>query len=308
MTISEQHITHRAARTAWGPTVQVALEQFVPQPQRIIIDPLAYRFLPAIMRALLIAVSPNAIRNRLLSLLERRVPGVRGGILCRKRYIDDKLMEALKHGIGSLVILGAGMDTRAYKQPELSTLRVYEVDLPEVIENKKSVLRRVFGEVPTQVRFAPVDFDRQDVERGLQEAGFSQEETSFFIWEGVTQYITEAAVRKVFEFLEKARPGSRLVFTYICKDFIDGLKMYDLEVLYRQTRVTKQLWQFGMEPGKVSAFLESYGWRDLEQVGSAEYQERYLKPAGRSMPVMGVERAVYAEKTGLPNDLGYLDG
>jgi O-methyltransferase involved in polyketide biosynthesis len=72
--------------------------------------------------------------------------------------------------------------------------------------------------------------------------------------------------------------------------------MYGLEVLYRQTRVRQQFWQFGMEPGQVSAFLKSYGWRELEQAGSAEYQARYLLLAGRVMPVMEIERSVYAEK------------
>jgi O-methyltransferase involved in polyketide biosynthesis len=74
--------------------------------------------------------------------------------------------------------------------------------------------------------------------------------------------------------------------------------MYGLDLLYRQTRVQKQLWQFGMEPGEVGAFLETYGWQELEQAGSAEYQARYLRPAGRIMPVMAVERSVYAEKSG----------
>jgi methyltransferase (TIGR00027 family) len=131
----------------------------------------------------------------------------------------------------------------------------------------------------------------------LQEAGYSQECKSFFVWEGVTQYLSEAAVGKAFEFLQNAGPGSRLVFTYVRKDFIDGQKMYDLEVFYRlMKRLTKESWQFGMQPGEVSDFLEAYGWRELEQVGSAEYQQRYLQPAGRIMPVMEVERCVYAEK------------
>jgi O-methyltransferase involved in polyketide biosynthesis len=100
----------------------------------------------------------------------------------------------------------------------------------------------------------------------------------------------------VFAYLQKACPGSRLVFTYILQDFIAGRQMYGLEVLYRQTRFRQQLWQFGLEPAEMGAFLESYGWRELEQVECAEYQARYLQPVGRAMPVMAVERAVYAEK------------
>jgi O-methyltransferase involved in polyketide biosynthesis len=72
--------------------------------------------------------------------------------------------------------------------------------------------------------------------------------------------------------------------------------MYDLDALYRQTHFKKEFWQFGMQPDEVGATLDAYGWRELEQVGSAEYQQRYLQPAGRVMPVMAVERCVFAEK------------
>ncbi len=278
--------------------VQVVLEQAVPQPQRIICDDLAYRFLPAPLRLLVNVVRPEPIRKVLLAVMERQVPGVRGGILCRKRYIDEKLLEALACGIEAVVILGAGMDTRACRIPGLSALRVYEVDLPENIAVKQAILERLFGSVPSHVSLVSVDFGRQDLGRALEEGGFSPENQCFFIWEGVTQYITQAAVCQVFAFLEKARPGSRLVFTFISQDFIDGGKLYGLEVLYRQTRLRNQLWQFGMQSGQVGAFFESYGWRELEQVGSAEYQARYLRPVGRVMPVMEVERAVHAEKAG----------
>lgn len=72
--------------------------------------------------------------------------------------------------------------------------------------------------------------------------------------------------------------------------------MYGLGVLYRQTRVHKQLWQFGLEPEAIGVFLGQYSWKELEQVGNAEYQERYLKPANRPLLVMEVERAVHAGK------------
>jgi methyltransferase (TIGR00027 family) len=290
-------MANRASRTAWGPIVQVAFEQFVPKSQRIIQDDLAYQFLPASFKLYVSLGRFRTIRNWLFAIIERRVPGIRGGILCRKRYIDDKIVEMSSHDFRALVILGAGMDTLAYRAPELSKLQVYEVDLPETIEAKKAVLIRLFGKVPDTVRLVHVDFDRQEVGKVLQEAGYSYESRSFYIWEGVTQYISEAAVGRIFGFLQNASRGSRLVFTYVRKDFIDGQKMYDLEVLYRlMKRLTKESWQFGMQPEEVSNFLDAYGWRELEQVGSVEYQQRYLQPAGRIMPVMEVERCVYAEK------------
>ena len=293
---SDQHMANRASRTAWGPIVQVAFEQFVPQPKRIIQDVLAYRALPASLKLFVNIGGSGMIRNKLFALIDRSVPGIRGGILCRKRYVHERLVEKLGQDLRVLVILGAGMDTLAYRIPELTRLQVYEVDLPETIEAKKAVLIRLFGKVPDYVRLVPIDFDRQDLGMALNKAGYSLESKSFFVWEGVTQYISEAAVGKVFEFLKNASLGSWLVFTYIRKDFIDGQNMYDLEMLYRQTRLKNEFWQFGMQPDEVGGFLESYDWRQLEQIGSEEYQQRYLQPAGRIMPVMEVERLVYAEK------------
>ena len=80
------------------------------------------------------------------------------------------------------------------------------------------------------------------------------------------------------------------------KDFIDGTARYGLDALYEVYRVKRPLWRFGLEPKQVAAFLEQYAWKELEQVGSQEYTLRYLKPAGRAIPVTEIERAVYAEK------------
>ncbi|HSD85087.1 MAG TPA: SAM-dependent methyltransferase, partial [Anaerolineae bacterium] len=103
-------------------------------------------------------------------------------------------------------------------------------------------------------------------------------------------------IRRTFNFLAQVQAGSRLVFTYVRKDFIEGTARYGLDLLYRTYRLRRRLWHFGWEPQQVAAFLAEYGWKEVEQVGSQEYTSRYLKPSGRTMPVLEIERAVYAEK------------
>jgi methyltransferase (TIGR00027 family) len=117
--------------------------------------------------------------------MERQVPGIRGGLLCRKRYIDEKLLEALDCGTEVVVILGVGMDTRACRIPALAARRVYEVDLPEVVAAKQAVIKRLYGLVPSHFHWASIDFDRQDLGIALQGAGYSPASPGFFIWEGV---------------------------------------------------------------------------------------------------------------------------
>jgi len=215
----------KAAGTAWVPMLQVAIEQLVPDEQRITRDPLAYRLLPPPLKGLVNLCRIEPLRQVLLNVVDRKGPGIRGGLLCRKRYIDEKLKEALDAGVQSVVILGAGFDTRAYRISELASLQVYEVDLPQNIQAKKEELQRLFGRVPAHVKLVSMDFDCQELEEVLQQTGYSGEQPSFFIWEGVTQYISETAVQKGFDFLRKAQVRSQLVFTYVRKDFIEGRRL-----------------------------------------------------------------------------------
>jgi methyltransferase (TIGR00027 family) len=285
-----------AAKTAYGPVFQVALEQLVVEKERIVRDSVAYQIMPAYLKALIQLCRIGFVRKLLLDLMDRVVPGTRGGILCRKRYVTEKLNDALEAGFQSIVVLGAGFDTLAYRVSGLASRQVYEVDLQQIIQSKREAIQRIFGRVPVYIQLVPVDFNSQDLEVELQQAGYSQVQPAFFIWEGVTQYISEKAVRRIFEFLKKAPPGSQLVFTYIRQDFIDGEQLYGLKTMYHQTRVAKQLWQFGLDPSAIGAFLRHYGWEELEQVGSAEYQQRYLEPVNRTQLVMEIERAVCAQK------------
>lgn len=287
--------TDKATQNGWGPMIQVALEQGEPRQRRIVHDPLVHACLPLPLRLLARVAGSGFVRERLVGTIDRRVPGVRGGVLCRKRYIEERLIEAASAGLEATVILDAGMDTVAYRVAALREIPVYEVDMPETIARKKTALRRALGEVPDRARLIPVDFDRQDLGEALRGAGYRPDIAAFFVWEGVTQYITETAARRALEAIRPANKHSRLVFTYIVRDFIDGRYLYGLDLLYRQARARRSTWKFGLEPGAVAAFLEPYGWREVEQVGSAEYQALYLLPAGRTLPVMAIERLVYAE-------------
>ena len=285
------------ASTAFGPMLAVAAEQYVPQAQRLIQDELAYQFLPIAYKVFINLTRWPALRKILNKSAERRGRGVWGGVLCRKRYIDDKVSEALKDGFQAVVNLGAGLDTRLYRLPGISALPVFEIDLPENIAYKKRTLERVFGQVPSHTHLVPADFSQQGLDEVLAYHGYDRQAKTFFIWEAVTQYLPESAVRKTFEFLSQAQAGSRLAFTYILQDFIEGREIRGVELLYREYRLKTQLWQFGFTPEQVPAFLGQYSWAEVEQVGSAEYTARYLQPLGRSMPVMEIERMVYAQKT-----------
>jgi methyltransferase (TIGR00027 family) len=284
-----------AAQTAFGPIVLAAVEQHEPPVRRLVHDDLAARFLPTGLRAVVRATRPSPVRRLMIGATERAGPGLWVNLACRKRFIDEKLDDALP-GIDAVVILGAGLDTRPYRLARRSDLPVYEVDQPVNIERKKAVVRRVLGEAPPSVRLVPVDFERDDLADALAKAGHRGGDRTFFIWEGVTQYLSADAVDATFAFLRGAAPSSRLMFTYVRRDFIDGTKMYGAKILYKRFRQRRQVWKFGLDPGDIDAFVGTYGWRLVEQAGPEYYQKHYIAPAGRDLAASDLEWTAYCEK------------
>jgi len=227
---------------------------------------------------------------------EKTSPGAWAMVLCRKRYIDDKVAEAAAEGAATVVNLGAGFDTLAFRLPALDTVQVWEVDQPENIDAKRSRLKKILGEIPARLSLVSIDFDHQELGAVLASQGYAADTKTVFVLEGVTQYLTEAGIQTTFGFLAKAPAGSRLVFTYVRKDFIDGKVLYDQEYLYKKWLLKDKVWFFGIDPEDVGDFLDVYGWRVLEHLGYEELAERYVKPTGRKLVSLALERVVYAEK------------
>jgi len=274
--------------------VVVACEQHFAGPQRLIHDELAVNFLPAGLRLLVRACRWPPVRDLLIRMTEKKTPGIWAGMACRKRYIDDKVAEAVKAGVDAVVILGAGLDTRAYRLVAPSGVDTYEVDLSVNVTYKRARLETLYGRVPPHVTLVSADLEVDDLGSALAACGLRNETSVMFVWEGVTQYLTEAGARKVFASLSTAGAGSRLVFTFVLRNFIDGTRLYGAERLYRQF-VLGQVWHYGIAPQDVDNLLREYGWTEREQVGS-EVASIYVEPTGRHLPVLEIERIAYAEK------------
>jgi methyltransferase (TIGR00027 family) len=287
-------MAHKAAKTGPGSVVLAAIEQYFPKGSRIINDDLAYRIMPFGYRVYICLTRP--FKDWLIRTSEKKTPGLWGGITSRKRYIDNKVAEGVNDDIGAVVNLGAGFDTRAYRLPALSKVPIWEVDLRENIDAKRLRLGKIFDEVPAHVTLVPINFDREELGAVLASHGYTSDRKTFFILEGVTQYLTEVGIRRTFDFLSTAPAGSSLVFTYVPKDFIEGNVFFGQEYLYKRMLQKDKCWFFGMVPDNVADFLGVYGWRIFEHLGYKELAERYVKPTGRKLLSMAIERIVYADK------------
>jgi len=285
-----------SAQTAFGPMVIAAVERYTPPPQRLIDDELAVRFLPPGLRLIVRACRWRLVLDLLVRMTDRYAPGMWGSMLCRKRYADDTVADALTCGIGQIVILGAGLDTRAYRLVAPTDALAFELDQPVNTDYKLRRLRAIYADTPERVRVIPIDFEADDLAATLTAAGFDISRPALFVWEAVTQYLTEQSVRATFTFLAKAAAGSRLIFTYVRADFLDGTNLYGAGPLRERMTGRHDIWKFGLAPEEIAGLLREYGWVEREQVGPAEYAARYLEPAGRRIPVSEIERFVRAEK------------
>jgi methyltransferase (TIGR00027 family) len=280
------------SRTALGAAVCRTIEQYQPEETRLFTDPVAKELVGSLIRFLM---QFAGMRNFTVKQTDAVGKGIFGAQICRTRYIDDAVLAALSQGVGQLVILGAGYDTRPYRLPGMEKMKIFEVDLPAVQNDKKEKIQKYLGHSPEQVTFIPIDFDTQTLEAVFKGTAFDPAKPAVFIWEGVTQYITEAAVNQTLAFVGKSAPVSMLVFTYVLKSIIE--RRSDIPGAdHMMDVVSKQSpWIFGLDPASIPAFLKPFHLSLVADVGNAEYQEKYLKPLRRNLVVSDVERIVQAK-------------
>ncbi|APR78412.1 O-Methyltransferase involved in polyketide biosynthesis [Minicystis rosea] len=267
-----------ASKTAEYVALYRALETTERSRTPLFQDPFASRFLSRGLRLALGLSRSRRLRAALVRYSEWRAPGARTSAIGRTRFIDDTILRAVQNGVRQIVLLGAGYDCRAHRMPELRDARVFEVDR----EDTQAVKRRRVGTARgtgnnARVTYVPVDFVRDDLERCLERAGWSAGEPSVFVWEGVTNYLTERAVADVLRFIGSAAAGTVLIFTYIHRGVIDGtVRFAGGDKLVRQVAKLGEPWRFGLLPSEAPAFVRRFGLSLEEDMGADEYRRRYL--------------------------------
>jgi methyltransferase (TIGR00027 family) len=204
------------------------------------------------------------------------------GVLVRQRYAEDELATAVKRGVGQYVILGAGLDSFAYRRPDLATLlRVFEVDHPATQQWKRARLRELSVHLPSNLTFIPLDFERHTLADGLLAGGHRPELPTFFSWLGVTHYLTEEAVFTTLRYVASLAPGSEIVFQYFLPEALFDDENRRLLALWKTRRASvgePVLSQF--EPTTLATRLREFGCTQVWDVGPAELDARYF--AGRT--------------------------
>lgn len=186
---------------------------------------------------------------------------IRSHVVLRSRVAEDLLREAVARGVTQYVLLGAGLDTFAYRQPEWArAIEIVEVDQPWSQAEKRRLLEEAGIDVPANVRFAGVDFERETLEAGLLRAGVAFDRPTFFSWLGVTMYLTREAIDAVLATVGSFAKGSGIVLTFAQPSEPDEANG---RFFAERAAAVGEPWISYFTPEEIEATLRSHGFSDV---------------------------------------------
>ena len=195
------------------------------------------------------------------------------------RALNAALKDAMSEGAEQVVILGAGFDTRVFRFRDLlGGVTVFEVDFPGTQALKQRRARTLLSQQPIAVRYVPVDFNSDNLSDELVKNGFDRSKKTFFIWEGVSMYITPGANDQIFEFVRESSPaGSLMVFEYVFQSLIDGSSThYGAQEGRAYVAKKGEPFTFGIPEGSVGDFLGKRGFELISDLSGPGLEQQYL--------------------------------
>ena len=257
--------TGQPSRTALGVAGLRAAHQVLDH-AAIFTDPLALRILGADAEAMVRDAKTDIARQRL-----------RWFIAIRTRIAEDALA-AVQNGVRQFVVLGAGLDTYAYRAPPSDDLRIFEVDHPLTQAWKRERLADAAIATPATLRFVPVDFEHEALADGLAAAGFDPAQQTFFSWLGVVPYLTEQAVFATLGFIAGLPGGAHVVFDYVnpTASIVEESRRAAHEALAARVAALGEAIQCHFDSETLRARLAELGFRDVEDLGPGQIAQRFF--------------------------------
>jgi methyltransferase (TIGR00027 family) len=273
--------TGKASRTALGAAIRRAAHQLMDCP-------------PVLDDAIAVRLVGSGYRGKIGRASHRVGRDARAFMAVRSRYAEDQLAEAVRRGVAQYVVLGAGLDTFAYRNP-FPSLRVFEVDFPATQEWKRSMLAAANIALPAKLTFVPLDLEHHTLAEELREAGIDTSAPAFFGWLGVAPYLTLEAFRATIDFIAQLPEGSAVSFDYALEPETlskAGRTAFD-GLAGRVARAGEPLRLF-FTPETMEAELRRAGFQRIEQLDSDELNERYFKGREDGLKLSGIKLAMLA--------------
>lgn len=268
--------TGRASKTALRVAIRRAAHQVMEKP-RILDDPIAVRL-----------VGPEFARD-MKRASHKVARDFRAFMAARSRYVEDRLADAVARGVMQYAILGAGLDTFAYRNP-FPGLRVFEVDFPATQEWKRTLLSEAAIAVPSDLTFVPLDFEHKTLAEGLAEAGFDAGAAAFFSWLGVAPYLTREAFRATLEVIAQLPAGSAVGFDYaVAPETLSPVGRTAFDRLSDRVAAAGEPFQLFFTAEEMEAELRRAGFQRFEQLDSDDLNERYFKGRADGLKLSAVK-------------------
>jgi methyltransferase (TIGR00027 family) len=215
----------------------------------------------------------------------------------RSRIAEDVLSSAVKRGVRQIVVLGAGLDTFALRNPHRALeIRIYEVDHPATQTWKLERLAEAQIALPPSLVLVPVDFEHDDIGEKLVAAGFHHNSPAFFTCLGVVPYLTQDAIARTLDYISSI-PNSEVVF-----DYMEPPDAFSDELRQLEKQRAEQLKKMGersttrFDPAGIRSILRSHGFSAVEDIDFQEIASRFgpavqrLAPGHAGLHVVHVKR------------------
>lgn len=265
----------RTSRTAQYMAFFRALE--TKRKNKLFSDPYAIYFLDLKLRFVTRLSRYSIIAKYISNTIQKKIPGALSSGIARTKYIDELLETAILNNVEQIIILGAGFDTRAIRLDFLKSVPVIEIDHPNTSNFKAKIYQNRIGRIPENVKFLQIDFNNQDLDQLALEHNLDFSKPTATIWEGVTNYLSEEAVKNTFSFISKFAKNSYVIFTYVHKEILYNPSSFLRgEKLLKDLKELEEHWTFGFIPSELPDYLKQFDIELIEDLGANEYRERFL--------------------------------
>ncbi|HZW79018.1 MAG TPA: class I SAM-dependent methyltransferase [Candidatus Deferrimicrobiaceae bacterium] len=265
------------SKTARRVAIRRAAHQLLDNP-KVLDDPLALRI-----------IGPEAANDLRSNPKEHHAfsRAFRAFMAARSRYAEDELARSVAHGVRQYLVLGAGLDTFAYRNPHPG-LRVFEVDHPDTQTWKREQLLAGGIPIPSSITFVPIDFEKQTLEDGLERSGLDAKSAAFFSWLGVTPYLTREACISTLRFIAGMPAGSGVVFDFaVDPALLNSGQRQALAALSKRVAAAGEPFQLFFDPGKLQDDLKGLGFHRTEFLRGKDLNARYFNDRTDGLLVRG---------------------
>lgn len=224
--------------------------------------------------------------------------GLRAALAVRSRVVEDGLMQAVQSGVLQYVVLGAGLDTFAYRNlDDAPGLQIFEVDHPSTQVWKKALLEKAGIVIPSSLTFAATDFEAKTLKDSLGNAGLRLDQPAYFSWLGVTHYLSEAAIFETLQFIASLPARTEVTFDFrILPDLLNPIDRLINDYLAQQIASMGEPWKSAFDPAALQAILLDIGFQSADDLSSTELNQRYLARRKDGLHVGSGFRMMHAKK------------